>query len=324
MSDRGTTLAEPAVAGVDVIVVTWNSRALTIRCLEHLERQTVRHRVIVVDNDSSDGTADEIRARWPEVTVLVNPENVGFGRANNRGAELGSGEAIVLVNSDLFVEPEFLERIVEPLAADPSIGQVAGLTLMPGDGPEVIDSAGVRLDRMLAGFNHLRHEPASTALTPPRAPSVPSGAAVAYRRSAYEAVGGFDEHLFAYGEDVDLGLRIANAGWGCVLAPGARGVHLGGASMSRVSNFQRRYGGTSRGFLLRRYDVGALALVQAALTELLVLAVDFARHRTLDAARGRLLGWRLARSCGPRLPVPDGAVDHSVGPVRSLQLRNQQ
>lgn len=322
MSDRGPSTVDPVVNGIDVVVVTWNSRALTIRCLEHLERQTVRHHVIVVDNDSSDGTADEIRRRWPEVTVLVNDENVGFGRANNRGAQLGSSEAIVLVNSDLFVEPEFLEQIVTPLAASERVGQVAGLTLMPGDGPEVIDSAGVQLDRMLCGFNHLRHEPAAAAVG--GRPAVPSGAAVAYRRDAYEAVGGFDEHLFAYGEDVDLGLRIAGAGWECVLAPAARGVHLGGASMQRVSDFQRLYSGTSRGFLLRRYDVGVAALLQAAVTEVVVVAVDLLRNRSLHAARGRLLGWRLAQSCGPRLPVPPGVVDRSVGFFRSLRLRQAQ
>ncbi len=312
------------VGGIDVLVVSWKSRAMTAQCLEHLQRQTVPHHVIVVDNDSRDGTAEEIRDRWPEVTVIVSDENLGFGRANNLAAQAGTGEALVLVNSDLFVEPDFLEQIVAPLAADPQVGQVAGLTLMPGDGPETIDSAGVILDRMLCGMNHLRHEPAAAAFGGASPPSVPSGAAVAYRRAAFEQAGGFDPHLFAYGEDVDLGLRIAGAGWSCAFAPRARGVHLGGASMRKVSDFQRELGGTSRGFMLRRYDVGAAALVQAALTELLVVAVDFAQHRSLHALRGRIKGWRLARSIGQRLPVPPGVPDRSIGPVKSLQLRRAQ
>ncbi|MBJ7472297.1 MAG: glycosyltransferase family 2 protein [Solirubrobacteraceae bacterium] len=313
----------PAVDGIDVLVVSWKSRAITAQCLEHLQQQTVPHRVIVVDNASGDGTTEEIRSRWPEVTVIASDENIGFGRANNLAAQAGNAEAVVLVNSDLFVEPDFLEQIVAPLA-DPQVGQVAGLTLMPSDGPETIDSAGVVLDRMLCGMNHLRHEPAAAALTSPQQPSVPSGAAVAYRRSAYEAAGGFDPHLFAYGEDVDLGLRIAGAGWTCVLAPRARGVHLGGASMSKVSDFQRELSGTSRGFMLGRYDVGTAALLQAAITELLVVAVDLLQHRTLHALRGRLKGWRMARSLGARLPVPSGAVDRTIGPVRSIQLRRAQ
>lgn len=312
----------PDTIAIDVVIVSWKARAMTMRCLEHLGRQTVPHQLIVVDNASGDGTAEAIRERWPEALVIVNEDNVGFGRAVNQGAAAGTGDAIVLVNNDLFVEPDFLEQLVAPLAADRAVGQVAGLTLLPGEGPPRIDSAGVLLDRTLAGVNFLRHEPAEAATG--REPSVPSGGAVAYRRAAFDAVGGFDHHLFAYGEDVDLGLRIAAAGWTCRLASEARGVHLGGASMGKASPFQRRHSGTARGFLLGRYRLGATAMLRAAITELLVVSVDFARHRTLDSLRGRIAGWRLARSCGPRLTLPGDTVDTTLGPIESLRLRNVQ
>ncbi|MFT4036426.1 MAG: glycosyltransferase, partial [Patulibacter sp.] len=153
----------PTPPTIDVVVVTWRQRELTLRCLEHLGAQTAAFQLIVVDNASGDGTADAVRARWPDATVIEQAENVGFGRACNAGAAAGTGEVIVLVNNDLFVEPQFLAKLVAPLAADEQVGQVAGVTLLPGDGPARIDSAGVLLDRTLAGMNFLRHAPAAAA-----------------------------------------------------------------------------------------------------------------------------------------------------------------
>ncbi|ADB53905.1 glycosyltransferase family 2 protein [Conexibacter woesei] len=292
----------------DVVVVTWHGRDVLASCLEHLARQTEEHRVIVVDNASADGTAELMRTRFPELTFRELPRNVGFGAAVNAGAALGDGDAIVLVNNDVDADPDFLAQLLAPLREQSRAGMVAGMTLMPGR--EAVDAFGIQLDAGLSAYNRLRHE-RSDGGADPGLLAGPSGGAAAYRRVAFDAVGGFDETLIAYGEDVDLALRLRAAGWEAAAAPAARGVHLGGATIGVDSPQQRRLAGFARGFLLRRWGVlrsrGAL---HALLVELLVVGWGLARHRTLVPLRSRLAGWRAAGRGSRRLPA--GAVDATV------------
>jgi GT2 family glycosyltransferase len=289
---------------VDVVIPTWRGREMLASCLEHLGDQA--DAVIVVDNASGDGTVEMVRERFPAVTVVELPENVGFGRAVNAGVRAGGGDVVVLLNNDVDVEPGFVDAITAPLAAD-AVGMVAGLTLMPGSG--LVDAFGIELDPTLAAYNRLRGRPVGS-----RAGVVagPSGGAAAYRRSAYEQVGGFDEALFAYGEDVDLALRLRAAGWAAAEAPDARGVHVGGASIGVASPWQRELAGFARGYLLRRYGVlrGRFA-VRALLFEALVVAWGLVRFRTAVPLRARLAGWRAG--AGERRVLPGDAVDRSIG-----------
>ena len=290
----------------DVVVVSYNGGEHLITCLEHL-RGAARPgvRVIVADNASTDGSAPAVRARFADVTVLELPENAGFGRAVNAGAAAGDGEAIVLVNADMFVEPGFVEAILAPFS-DPAVGMVAGLSLVPGG--ELVDGFGIEVDAGLSAYNRLRLRPVGSA---PGVLLGPSGGAAAYRRSAFEAAEGFDDAFFAYGEDVDLALRLRALGWRAAAAPEARGVHLGGASFGVGSPLQRRLGGFARGFLLRRYGVlRSRACVRALVTEALVVGWGLVRFRTAVPLTARVAGWRAAG--GSRLPVPPEAVDRSI------------
>ena len=291
----------------DVVIPTWNGAALLARCLRALADEPAR--VIVVDNASDDGTGALLAEEFPGVTVVTLGENAGFGRAVNAGVAAGDGEAVVLVNNDVIVEPGFVAAIVAPLA-DPAVGMVAGKTLLPdGSG---IDAFGIALDRGLAAYNRGRWGTAGERL------AMPSGGAAAYRRAAYEAAGGFDPALFAYGEDVDLGLRLRAAGWTAAAAPAARGVHLGGATAGVDSPLQRRLGGFARGFLLRRWGVLASAAApRALLVEALVVAWGLARHRTLVPLTARLAGWRAAGR--GRRRVPPGAVDPAISLALALR-----
>ena len=233
----------------DVVVVTWHSGERVLACLDRLEAQEPPHQTWVIDNASGDGTVELVRTRHPEVKVLELERNVGFGAAVNAGAARGSGEAIVLVNDDVELEPGALAALLARLA-DPEVGMVAGLTTFPGSG--LVDGFGIEADVTLAAYNRLRKrlpsQPSGVLLGP-------SGGLAAYRRSAFEQAGGFDERLFAYGEDVDLALRLRALGWRAAEAPGARGVHLGGASVGRDSPRQRWLAGFARAFLMRRYGV---------------------------------------------------------------------
>jgi N-acetylglucosaminyl-diphospho-decaprenol L-rhamnosyltransferase len=284
------------------------------RCLRALDADPSPKRVIVVDNGSHDGTAELVREAFPDVTLVELEENNGFGRAVNAGVRMGTGEAIVLINNDVRVEPGFVAVITAALATR-GVGMVAGLTTIPEVGS--VDGFGIELDRSLSAYNRGRH-------APPGRLAMPSGGAAAYRRSAWEEVGGFDEALFAYGEDVDLGLRLRARGWRVAEAADARGTHFGGATAGVDSPFQRELAGFARGFLLRRYGVlrsrGAL---HAVAIDALVVGWGLLRHRTAVPLRARVRGWRAAGAAGPR-PVPPDALDREIGiaeAVRRLRSR---
>jgi len=300
---------------IDVVVVTWQGRALVGSCLAHLARQTAAHHVVVVDNGSTDGTAEAVRTAHPEVTLLELTENVGFGRGNNRGAALGSAPYLVLVNNDVDVAPDFLERIVAPLRADERVGAVAGLTTRPGSG--LVDQLGIQLDAGLCAYNRGAGQHPDTPVASVMA--APCGAVVAYRRTAYEALGGFDEQLFAYSEDLDLGLRLLAAGWTHAEARDARGVHVGSATTGWGSPWQRRLTSFGRGFVLGRYrPVRVTGLLHAAVIDAAVITYGLLRHRTTVPAVERWRGVRAGRS-GGRRPVPATAVDDRIGLLLALR-----
>jgi N-acetylglucosaminyl-diphospho-decaprenol L-rhamnosyltransferase len=289
----------------DVVVVTWRSGERVLRCLERLGEQDAAHATWVVDNASEDDTVEGIRARFPELHVLELDQNVGFGRAVNAGAALGSAEAIVLVNDDVELEAGALSALLAPLE-NPAVGMVAGLTTIPVSG--LVDGFGIELDVTLAPYNRARKQ---TVGSMPGVLAGPSGGLAAYRRTAFQQVGGFDERLFAYGEDVDLALRLRRARWEAAAAPAARGVHLGGASFGIDSPQQRYMAGFARAFVMRRYGVLRGRHAGRALAiESLVVAAGLARGRTLAHVRGRLAGWRAAGR--ERLTVPAGAVDERI------------
>ena len=297
----------------DVVIPTWRARELLERCLSALQGDRSLKRVIVVDNGSRDGTTELVRERFPDVTLVELPDNVGFGRAVNAGVRAGEGDAIVLLNNDVLVAPGFVDAIVAPLAA-PAVGMVAGLTTIPET--ELVDAFGIELDRALVSYNRARRAPVGT---PAGRLGMPSGGAAAYRRAAWEAADGFDEALFAYGEDVDLGLRLRSLGWQAAEAADARGVHLGGATAGVDSPLQRELAGFARGFLLRRYGIlGSRAAPRALALEALVVGWGLIRHRTLVPLRARARGWHAAGR-GGRRPLPPCALEPAIGVFESLR-----
>jgi N-acetylglucosaminyl-diphospho-decaprenol L-rhamnosyltransferase len=305
----------PEPRSVDVLITTVNARALVLSCLEHMRRQTVPHTVYLADNgQNADGTSDAVRERFPEVRVVETRGNIGFGKAMNQVAAVSEGEIVVLANDDMNVEPQFLEQLIAPFD-DPRVGMVAGMTLQPGQ-EEVVDGFGIEVDATLVAFNRLRHR---TTVDEPGRLLGPSGGAAAYRRTAWEAAGGFDDRFFMYGEDVDLALRLRLHGWRAGAAPEARGVHVGGASAGVDSPLQRWNSGFCRGFLLRRYGLlRSRHAPRAVAVELLVAVWGLARFGTLIPVRARIAGWRAAAK-SQTLRIPEGAVDERIGFFETLR-----
>jgi N-acetylglucosaminyl-diphospho-decaprenol L-rhamnosyltransferase len=291
---------------IDVVVPLHNRWALTERCLQTLAAQTVAHNVIVVDNGSTDGTPKSVRAAFPHVHVVELRANAGFSAACNSGVRAGDGSIVVLLNNDVECSPDFLERLVVPLAEDESIGSVAALLLEPGE--QRIESFGLAVDRTLAGYPRLRGRPSADAVASSPVLAGPTGAAAAYRRSAWEQVAGLDEGVFAYGEDVDLA---------------AVALHVGSATAGVRSPPQRYEGGFSRGYFLRRYGVlRTRAALRALATEALASGADaLVYSHDLAAVRGRVSGWRAAGGRPAYPPPPREAIDHTITFAESLRLR---
>jgi GT2 family glycosyltransferase len=193
--------------------------------------------------------------------------------------------------------------------------------LAPGE--QAIESFGLTADRVLAGYPRLRGAPVARARSDRPVLTGPSGAAAAIRRSAWDDVGGLDDSVFAYSEDLDLALRLRSAGWGTVAAVDAVAVHRGSASAGTRSSWQRYQGGFARGYFLRRYGVlRTRHALRALVTAAIVVVGDalFFSH-DLAALRGRIAGWRAARGL-PRQPwPPPEAIDDSITFIESLRLR---
>jgi N-acetylglucosaminyl-diphospho-decaprenol L-rhamnosyltransferase len=305
---------------IDVVIPVYNGWELTRTCLQHLAAQSREHRVIVADNGSTDGTQERMRAEFPAAGIVALGTNAGFAVACNAGARAGTGEIVVLLNNDVECPPTFLERLVEPLTRDDGVGSAAALLVSP-DG--TIESFGVTVDPVLAGYPRLRGRPLEDADAARPLLVGPSGAAGAYRRPAWDEIGGLDEGVFAYGEDIDLALRLRAAGWSAAAAPAAVAVHLGSATAVVRSPRQRFQGGFSRGYFMRRYGVlHGRRMPRALATEAIAVAGDALIYsHDLAALRGRVAGWRVAAS-RPRNPrPPDDAVDRSITFLESLRLR---
>jgi GT2 family glycosyltransferase len=273
-----------------VYIPNFNGERWLPRTLQSLRTQTERLDVVVVDNGSTDGSAAAARADFPEVTVLELGENLGFGPALNRAVAAYPADAIALLNSDVECEPGFCAALTAGLGDD--VAMVAGVLLQERE-PGTIDSAGVVADHTLMGFDYLHGEPIAAAATAAD-PLGPTGGAALYRHDAWEAVGGFDERIFLYYEDLDLALRIAAAGGRCRLAAEARALHAYSPGLGAASAAKYARTGWSRGYMLRRYGVmrdPALAL-RALACEGAIGVGQLLRDRTAAGLSGRLRGFR--------------------------------
>jgi GT2 family glycosyltransferase len=228
---------------ISVVVVNWNRRELLRACLDSLARQSdVIFETIVVDNGSSDGSAD-LAERDYSVRVIRNRENRGFCAANNQGIAAARGDFIALLNNDAEAEPGWLAELHRACSSRPDVGMAASKILVWED-PRRLDKAG----HLIFPDGQNRGRGAGTLDTGQfdSDPDVawPDGCAAMYRKSMLDAIGGFDEDLFAYGDDAELGLRARIAGWSCAYAPRAvvrhhRGSTLGKASTRRLEMIER-------------------------------------------------------------------------------------
>ncbi len=293
------------------------------RLLDSLAVQTVPHETIVIDNASPGGSVMATAASYEFAEVVPLDRNAGFSKPMNIGARRASTGTLVLLNDDCVCDPDFIERLIAPL--DPASGVVMSSgVLRDWRFPHLIDSAGMELDRTLLVYDYLNGESMEALSGDPPDPIGPSPKAGAYDRDAFLAVGGFDENLFAYWEDVDLTLKLLEAGGTCRLAPGAVGVHEHSATLGSGSAEKNFLTGFGRGYVLRKWRVASPRRVPSILArDLVVVGGQAVIDRTLSGARGRLRGWRAAE---PTHEFPAWVAASGGGSpfVRNLQRRLQR
>jgi GT2 family glycosyltransferase len=275
---------------VSVTIVTWNSARFIERCLETLKAQDHRElEIIVVDNDSRDGTPDILRRSDAPAKAQFNPDNRGFAAGQNQAIGIASGQVVLVLNPDTLLPPDFVRNALAGLDLTRGIGMVAPKLLRTTDAFEVplpgqacIDSAGIYLTASLRHFDRGAGAPDRGQYDARELVFGPSGAAAVFHRDLVEQVkvGGefFDEMFFAYREDADVAWRARLAGWECLYVPGAVGYHFRHARPElgrRLSPEINRHSVKNR-FLMRIKNITpglyARVFIPATLRDLVVLA----------------------------------------------------
>lgn len=251
---------------VEVVVLNWNGWRDTLVCLESLQRLSYPNfGLIVVDNGSTDGSQDEIEARFPAIKVLQTGSNLGFGGGCNAGIRRAleqGADYVWLINSDTTVDADALTELVRVGDEQAEVGAV-GSVLYEADQPEQIQLWGGGKVRLWTGVS--RHQ------TCPAQLDFVSGASMLLRRQALEQIGFFDDRtFFMYWEDSDLGFRLRRAGWQLAVAEKSRVWHKLSASLGKGSRQLDVYFTQSGVRFLRRYAPLASVSVFFMVTRMLL------------------------------------------------------
>ena len=280
--------ANRAPGCVSVVLVSHNTiKPLrdALRALRQLDEGLISE-ILVVDNASSDGSVQMLRSEFPDVRVMHNVTNVGFGIACNQGVEQALGDYVMLLNSDTRVQPGAVPRLLEALVEQPGVALV-GPRLINEDGS--LQRSAYRfptpLILLLEQTNLAQYIPAVayTAVhhgTRPASVEWLKGACLLARRSVLRQMGPFDPRFFMYAEDIDLCLRLRKQGWDIRYVPDAVVVHLGGRSAAPYGDrMVAQFVASMYLFYVKHYGPRMLRLAH------LVFGVTAAAKRLRDAMR---------------------------------------
>lgn len=231
---------------VAIIIVNYNTRALLLDCINSVidSSKEMNIEIIVVDNDSSDGSVEAVREAFPDVFVLANSTNLGFGAACNQAIKIARSPLILLLNSDARLTVEALRAVCDCMLTQESCG-AAGCRLVNAAGRHAINTR-----NFLTPFNqaleqaNLASRLSSRYLRRTYHPKLDSnltdcsvdwidGACLMLRRAALDEVGLFDERFFMYSEDEDICLRLKMQGWSVCYSEAGTAFHRGGATTEK-------------------------------------------------------------------------------------------
>ena len=272
---------------VSVVIINFNSGKYIFKCLEHVRAQTYPNiEVMVVDNVSTDGSSEKLKEMALSNEILYHraASNGGSSKANNYGIRHTSGEYVLILNADAFLNPEHIERSVAAFLSDPEIGTVVGKLVSSHDN-SFIDSTGVLLFREGIALDRGQREKDVGQYDRPMFMAAACCAAALYSRRMLEAVRlgdeYYDEDFFAFYEDVDLSVRALLLGWKTLYTPDAVAQHVRGASNEQGSRMGNLLGRKNlRLFYFKTFEHGDW--LGAALRQLLYFGWRFAATGALE------------------------------------------
>ncbi|MCX6019454.1 MAG: glycosyltransferase family 2 protein [Chloroflexi bacterium] len=252
---------------LDVIILNWNTRDLLRDCLHSLGR--LQAYTTVVDNASTDESAAMVEREFPAARLVHSAENLGYARANNAAMRATSAPVVVLLNSDTLVTPEAIEGIAQRFTEDVRLGALSPLLRTPDGaaqpyafGGEPTPSYLLHRGLMRLLFRRYLHD------WHPRAAIEAdwvSGACLGLRRTALDAVGLLDEHMFMYFEDTELCMRLRRAGFRVRYDPSLEIMHIGGQSLKQNPAARRAYRDSLMHLYRKHYGRAALAALKIML-----------------------------------------------------------
>lgn len=284
---------------LSVLIVNWNTRDLLRACLRSIREHAPRapYEVIVVDNASTDGSADMVRAEFPEVRLVASALNGGYAAGNNMAFEVAKGDYLLTLNPDTEFLDDSLDRALRTLGEHPDYGCL-GIKQIGTDGkiqrsvrgfPTMLTLFGevTGLGRLfsngrlgayrLARFDYEREQPAPQ----------PMGTFLLFRREALAAIGDprhpFDETFPIFFNEVDLLYRLNEAGWPCLYTPNARILHHGGESTKQVRKSMIWESHRSLVRYLRKHYGTGLRAVGLLMLSAVVYAAALIRAKGYDA-----------------------------------------
>lgn len=279
---------------ISVIIPTWNGMRHLPECLAALRPQLpAGGEIVLVDNGSTDGTAEWARACYPDIRLVSLPKNLGFAGGVAAGVRAARGELLLLLNDDAFVEPWCIDALLGALGHRPDVGATGGV-LTFAHRPDLVASAGIRLRRDGVALDLWVGRAVTDLPDEPIDVLGPSGALVLYRRALLEDVGLLEPDFFSYLEDVDLALRAQLRGWQSIVAPQARARHVYSATAGQGSPLKQRLLGRNRVRVLLRCLPGPLLLrcLPSIITYDVMASAYAALTRKPAMMAGRLAGLR--------------------------------
>ena len=231
-------------ASLSIIIVSWNTRKLLEDCISSIlaNPPTLPLDIWVVDNASSDTSPMMVREHFPEVHLMANHENVGFGRANNQAIQRCTGTYVLLLNPDTLITTGALQTLIDFLETQPQAGAAGAKILNPDSSLQISSHPRPTLSREIWRMFHLdalwpysAYPLTKWQVGQPQEVDVLMGACLLIRREVLDQVGVLDEDYFMYSEEVDLCYRIQRAGWRLYWVPEAEVVHFGGQSSQQAA-----------------------------------------------------------------------------------------
>lgn len=246
---------DPKVA---IVIVVWNGLNDTIECLDSLREDSYPNKeIVIVDNGSTDGSAEAIRERFPEVTVIATGKNLGFTGGNNAGIRYAidhGADYVYLLNNDTTVEPDATEQLVRAAQANSGYGLVAPV-MHYYDAPRDLWFAGSSLDLDRGIALHDNTKPPTREQAPFEVPWV-TGCAMMIPAPLLDRMEGFDDRFYLTWEDVDLSIRIRNSGKALAAVPASRIYHKGAMSADKLHESKFYFAVRNKLLLVSKHNSG--------------------------------------------------------------------